>query len=429
MPMTSGDQVGSARPSVAVIGAGVAGLTAAYLLQRRYDVTLFEAEGRLGGHAHTHDVDTPDAGVIPVDSGFIVHNNQTYPNLIRLFKELGVATQPSEMSMSIRCEGCGLEYAGARGLRGVFAQSRTLVRGRFWRMLVEVDRFHRQARRVVHTVDDQTSLADFLRDGGFSKYFTSHFMIPMVSAVWSAAPDTALQYPARYLFEFLANHGLLSVRGSHQWMTVKGGSRTYVDAVASHLVGTRLSTPVRAVKAGPQSVDLRLDSDQVSTFDRAVLATHPDTALALLDGPTEAQRRTLGAFAYSRNETVLHSDPSVLPRSRHAAAAWNYVLPTCDAASDSVLVSYNMNRLQRLPTEVPHIVTLNATDRIDPAKVIAEMVYQHPIYTRDSVSAQADLSRLNDGTLAFAGAYHGWGFHEDGCRAGGAAARSLGVDW
>jgi predicted NAD/FAD-binding protein len=423
------------RPRVAVIGSGVAGLTAAHLLQRRYEVTLFEADDRLGGHAHTHEHLSPDAGLVRVDSGFIVHNRVTYPNLVRLFDELWVRTEPTSMSMSVRCEGCGLEYAGALGLGGVFAQPRSVARPRFLRMLLEVDRFHRHARKVLSTDapddGDDVTLGQFLTAGGYSPYFVSHFMVPVVSAVWSSAPETALQYPARYLFAFLANHGMLSVKGSHQWYTVAGGSRTYVDAVAKGLNRVRTGTPVRAVeRLGDRSgVDVTTADGITERYSAAVIATHPDTALRILARPTEAERRALSAFRYSRNETVLHQDPAVLPQTRRARAAWNYLLPDCGARSDRVLVSYDMNVLQHIPGARPYVVTLNAASRIAPEQVIARMVYEHPIFTPESVAAQKLLPALNDGLLAFAGAYHGWGFHEDGCRAGVAAAESLGSGW
>lgn len=418
------------RPRAAVVGSGVAGLTAAYVLQRRFDVTLFEADDRLGGHAHTHEVVASDGRPLYVDSGFIVHNRVTYPNLVRLFDELGVAAQPTEMSMSVRCEGCGLEYAGARGLGGVFARPGSAARPAFLRMLLEISRFHRHARRVLDDLDGHTTLGGFLQRGGYSPYFVSHFAVPVVSAVWSAAPETALLYPAGYLFRFLANHGMLSVKGSHQWYSMVGGSRTYVEAVAKNLAAVRCSTPVRAVRrlAGRRGVVITSASGE-ETFDAAVIATHPQAALALLASPTRAERRALGAFRYSANRTVLHTDERILPRRRRARASWNYLLPSCSAGSDKVLVSYDMNRLQRLPTSEPYIVTLNATDRVAAERVVAVMDYEHPIYTPASVAAQALLPGLNDGVLAFAGAYHGWGFHEDGCRSGAAAAESLGVAW
>ncbi|MDQ1703645.1 MAG: uncharacterized protein QOF18_11 [Frankiaceae bacterium] len=417
------------RERVAVIGAGVAGLTAAYVLQRRYDVTLFEADDRLGGHAHTHDVVSADAGLLPVDSGFIVHNESTYPHLLRLFGELGVATQPTEMSMSIRCDGCGLEYAGARGFTGLFAQPRSVARPAFLRMLVEVKKFHRQARQVMAAGGDELTLRDFLTVGGYSSYFVSHFMVPVVAAVWSAAPGVALNYPARYLFTFLANHGMLSVSGSHQWRTVTGGSRVYVERAVKHLSAVQTGTPVRAVYRHDGAVEVRDESDEVWQGERVVIATHADTALGLLADATAREAQTLGAFGYSRNETLLHTDESLLPRAAGARASWNYLLPSCHSDSGKVLVSYDMNRLQRLHTATPYVVTLNASDRIRPDSVVARMSYTHPIYTPESIAAQQSLPTLNDGTIAFAGAYHGWGFHEDGCRSGVEAAAALGVTW
>ena len=421
------------RRSVAVIGAGVSGLTAAYLLQRECNVTLYEAEPRLGGHAHTHDVLTPDDRVLSVDSGFIVHNDSTYPNLLRLFAELGVETQPTDMSMSVRCHGCGLEYAGARGVGGVFAHAANVVDRRFLGMLVEVRRFHRAARRLLASPDPAdgrlVTLGDFVRDGGYSPFFIGHFMVPLVSCVWSCAPSTALAYPARSLFTFLEHHGALQVKGSPNWRTVVGGSRSYVERAAKELTATELSTPVRAVERHPRGVSVRDDADDVRRFDAVVIATHADQALALLAHPTKAQRAALGAFGVSTNETVLHSDASLLPRSRRARASWNYLLDACDTQAGSVRVSYHMNRLHRLDEPLDYLVTLNDGGRVREDTVIARMTYRHPVYTEESVRAQTALPALNDGTLAFAGAWQGWGFHEDGCASGVRAAESLGVRW
>ncbi|MEV4319010.1 FAD-dependent oxidoreductase [Actinocrispum sp. NPDC049592] len=413
---------------VAVIGAGVAGLTAAYLLQRRHDVTLFEAQPRLGGHAHTHDVPTKDGGLVAVDSGFIVHNERTYPNLLRLFGELGVPTQDTEMSMSVRCDGCGLEYAGARGLPGLFAQKRNTANPRYLRMLTEVLRFHRHARRVLTCPEaDEVTLATFLAIGGYSEYFVRHFAIPVVSAVWSAGPAVSGRYPARYLFSFLANHGMLSVTGSPQWRTVAGGSRTYVDRAVKALTAVHVSTPIRAVQRTSGGVTIHDDADQVHRADRVVIATHPDEALALLKDPSPRETEVLGAFRYSRNETWLHTDETVLPRD--AKASWNYRKTACRDENGPVLVSYDMNRLMNLTGPESYVVTLNAADRIREDRVIAKMVYEHPVYTPESVAAQQRLPELNTNTTAYAGAYHGWGFHEDGCAAGVRAAAALGVTW
>jgi uncharacterized protein len=416
------------RERVAVVGAGVSGLTAAYLLQRRYDVTLFEAESRLGGHAHTHDV-----GTLAVDSGFIVHNDATYPHLLRLFGELGVATQESEMSMSVRDEASGLEYAGARGARGLFAQPRNLANPRYLRMLGEVLRFHRQARAVVDGTSplaEDVTFGEFLDAGGYSRFFVDTFAVPVVSAVWSSGPSLSRQYPARYLFAFLANHGLLSVGGSHRWRTVVGGSRSYVERAAKGLAAVEVSTPVRALVRSGDGVLVRDDADVERRFDRAVVAVHAPDALRLLFAPTPDQVDVLGAFRYSRNETWLHTDTSVLPRAAGARASWNLLRVP---GEERVLVSYDMTRLMHLPQDPAspdtHVVTLNATDRVDPATVIARMDYEHPAYTPESVAAQRRLPDLDDDRLAFAGAYHGWGFHEDGCASGVRAAAALGVRW
>ncbi|MGY0235231.1 NAD(P)/FAD-dependent oxidoreductase [Longispora urticae] len=410
------------RRQVAVIGAGVSGLTAAYLLRWEHDVTLFEADDRLGGHAHTHDL-----GGLAVDSGFIVHNERTYPFLLRLFAELGVATQPTEMSMSVRCEGCGLEYAGARKLPGLFARPRNAVDPRFLAMLAQVPRFHRRARALLAAGDDDMTLGEFSR--GFSTYFVRHFLVPVVSAVWSCGPERVADYPARYLFVFLERHGMLSVQGSPTWRTVVGGSRSYVDKVAATLPAARRGVPVRSVTRVAGGVEVRDEADFAQFFDAAVIATHADQALAIRPDASAAEKELLGAFGYSRNETLLHSDDAILPRHANARASWNYLLPACDPGAGRPVVSYDMNRLQRLDTPTPHVVTLNPAGRVREGAVLARMDYAHPVYTAEAVAAQRRLPELSDATVAYAGAYHGWGFHEDGCRSGVLAALSLGVVW
>ncbi|AWN31577.1 FAD-dependent oxidoreductase [Streptomyces sp. NEAU-S7GS2] len=419
------------RRRIAVVGGGVAGLTAAYVLQQGgCAVSLYEAEDRLGGHAHTHDRASEDGRVIRVDTGFIVHNERTYPLLLRLFRELGVTTQDSEMSMSVRCEGCGLEYAGARGPAGLFAQPRSALRGRYLRMLTEIRAFHRAARTTLATDrGDTLTLGRFLTRCGFSRYFVTHFVTPLVSAVWSCAPTTAMQYPAVYLFRFLEHHGLLSVGGSPRWKTVTGGSVEYVSRVGKQLTTVHTGTPVRTVHRAPDRARIVTGDGTERTYDAVVVAVHPDQALRILADPTGDERQILSAFPYSRNTTVLHGDTALLPRARGARASWNYLMASCTTPADEVQVSYHMNRLQRLDTPEDFIVTLNAADRIDGDRVLARMVYEHPLYTPDSVAAQQRLPQLNTAVTAFAGAYHGWGFHEDGCRSGVQAAAALGVRW
>jgi predicted NAD/FAD-binding protein len=422
------------RPTVAVIGSGVAGLTAAYLLQRRNDVHLFEADDRLGGHAHTHDVAMSNGRVEGLDSAFLVHNDRTYPNLLRLFAELGVSTQDSEMSMSVRCDGCGLEYAGSKGMAGLFAQRSNAVRPRYLAMLVQVKYFHRRARALLDSPAEaggahEMTLQEFLDAGRFSDYFTNHFMLPLVAAVWSCGFDGARGYPARYLFTFLDNHGMLSVTGSPQWRTVTGGSRNYVERAAKNLSAVNTATPIRAVARQADGVQIRDESDQLHHADSVVIATHPDQALRLLADPTIDESRLLSAFEYLPSTTLLHTDSSVLPRNERARASWNYRMDSCSSDDKRVRISYDLKMLQRITDDADYAVTLNPDGDVDPATVIAEMTYAHPTYTRGSVAAQRELPILNDGRTAFAGAWQGWGFHEDGCASGVRAAESLGSGW
>ena len=412
-----------------MLGSGAAGLTSAHVLQREADVTLYEADDRLGGHADTHDVIGPDGVLRNIDTGFIVHNLRTYPNLRRLFSELGVATQESDMSMSISCAGCGLEYAGGRGVSGLLPSARALASPRYLKLLTEVVKFHRRAHELLASDEHELTIREFLSRNGFSTYFETHFMTPLIAAVWSTAPTGAGDYPARYLFTFLDNHGMLSVTGAPVWYTVTGGSARYVEKAAKSLTSVQTSTPIRTVTRVGRGVEIRDDADQVSTFDGAVIATHPHQALGMLSAPTRAETEVLGAIGYTTNPTVLHTDVSLLPRSPRAQASWNYALPACDAVPTAVQVSYNMNRLQRLDAPQTYVVTLNGDDRVDPTTVLDRMAYEHPVYTTSSVAARTRLPELNDGVVAFAGAYHGWGFHEDGCRAGVDAAKSLGVRW
>jgi predicted NAD/FAD-binding protein len=421
------------RRHIAVIGSGISGLTAAYVLQKTADVTLYEADSRTGGHSHTHDVADRSGGpALAVDSGFIVHNAKTYPTLLRLFDELEVQTQEAEMSMSVSCSGCGLEYAGAKGLRGLFAQPRSLIRGRYLHMLSEVPTFHRAARKLLAAQGDDGDqpLSEFLAQGKYSPYFVRHFITPMVAAVWSCSPSTAGRYPARYLFAFLANHGMLSVSGSPQWRTVVGGSRSYVEKVTKELSAVLTATPVRSIRrpvgGGAEITD---DAGATIRYDAVVVATHADQALALLADATPLEKELLGTFHSSANETLLHTDASVLPKSESAQSSWNYRMSSCLDEAQNVLVSYDMTRLQRLSTPTRYVVSLGSREDIDPSTVLAEMNYEHPIFTPESVAAQRRLPELTTPSFALAGAWQGWGFHEDGARSGLAAAHALGGVW
>ncbi|MGN6132307.1 MAG: NAD(P)/FAD-dependent oxidoreductase [Nocardioidaceae bacterium] len=418
------------RPTVAVIGAGISGLTAAYLLQRTHHVTLFEAEDRIGGHTHTHDVALRDGSTAPVDSGFIVLNDRTYPLLRRLLDELGVRTRPTEMSMSITCHGCGLSYKGGKRANGIFAQRRRAVDPRFWRLLLQVRTFQKQALALLDSgVASDLTYGEFLEQHGFDRHFVTHYALPVVSCVWSMGHTEALSYPATYLFAFLRHHGFLTLGDAPTWHTVVGGSRSYVRAITARLDVVRPATRVTAVSRKPDAVEIDTADGDHHGFDKVVIATHADDALALLTDAGDEERETLGVFGYSSNVAWLHRDESVLPEHRRSRASWNYRLEDCDELSDRTRVSYWMNRLQGYDETDPLIVTLNPEAGPDPDHVIAKMTYTHPTYTADSVAAQGRLGGLNSDRLAFAGAYHGWGFHEDGCRSGMQAAAALGAAW
>lgn len=417
--------------SIAVIGSGVAGLTAAYVLSARNRVTLFEADIRLGGHAHTQLVDDGRGNPVAVDTAFLVHNDRTYPTLCRLFAELGVQTHDTDMSMSVRDDRIGLQYAGARGLGGLFPSVSNLARPRYLRMLAEVTRFHRAAGDLLGfgdtgAPDDTETLGAFLERNAFSDYFIEHFMTPLVAAVWSCAPGEAMRYPARYLFMFLEHHGMLTVFGSPTWKTVVGGSATYVAAVAERVHEVVLGSPAGSVRRNEHGVQVSTGAGGPRQFDAAVIATHPDQALLALAEPTSREREILGAICYSANHAQLHTDTSLLPTKTRARASWNYLATPGDGP---VLVTYDISRLMGLTGERRFLVTLGGRERVDPSTVIAEMIYDHPLYTPESVAAQRLLPSLDDDRVVFAGAYHGWGFHEDGAAAGLRAAERLGARW
>ncbi|HET6654334.1 MAG TPA: FAD-dependent oxidoreductase [Nocardioides sp.] len=433
--MTDLSATGDPRPTVAVIGAGVSGLTAAYLLQPTHHVTLFEADDRLGGHAHTHDVELSDGATVPVDSGFIVLNDRTYPMLRRLFGELGVRTRPTEMSMSITCEGCGLSYKGGTKANGIFAQRRRLLDPRFWRLLGGIRRFQKQALALLDgPADPDLTYGEFLETHGFDAHFVTHYALPVVSCVWSMGHRDALAYPAAYLFAFLRHHGFLALGDAPTWHTVVGGSRSYVETITARLDVVRSGHRVTAVSRKPEAVELDVvppsgGPSEHHAFDKVVIATHADGALALLTDADEAEMDVLGVFGYSTNVTWLHRDATFLPAHERSRASWNYRLEDCDTLTDRTRVTYWMNRLQGHPEADPLLVTLNPDESTAPDDVVATMTYRHPTYSAASVAAQTRLAELSSDRLAFAGAYHGWGFHEDGCRSGVEAARALGASW
>ena len=419
---------------IAVVGSGISGLMAAYVLARRDVVTLYEREDRLGGHAHTHDLQLASGVRVCVDSGFIVHNTRTYPTLRRLFDELDVRTQKSDMSMSVRADARSVEYAGGKGWRGLFPTTRHFVSGRHLQMLLEIPSFHRAARRLLaRSAHDgvQETLGEFVAREGFSARLIDDFLIPVVAAVWSCEPGSAMHYPARYLFAFLDHHGMLSVSGSPSWLTVTGGSARYVERMAATVHEIRLGAAVTHLTRTGSAVEIVDARGDVNTFDAAVIAVHPHQALALLSDATAEEIEVLGAIRYQVNRAQLHTDDSLLPRAPWARASWNYIAPSSGSGSDGVIITYDLTRLMRLRevTDRRILVTLGGAERVDPRKVLAEMTYEHPLYTMESVAAQGRLADLSSPVLAFAGAYHGWGFHEDGAASGLAAARRLGGCW
>jgi predicted NAD/FAD-binding protein len=396
---------------IAIVGSGIAGNTAAYHLCREHDITVFEAAGHVGGHTHTHDIEH-EGHRVAVDTGFIVCNDRTYPNFLALMSELGVELQDSEMSFSVRTE-TGLEYNGTT-LNSLFAQRRNLVRPAFWGMIRDILRFNREAPRLLDSPDDSLRLGDYLDAQGYSPRFVEHYILPMGAAIWSAGTDTLREFPARYFVRFFHHHGMLTVDDRPQWRTVRGGSARYVERLTAPFRDRiRLRTPVESVRRTPAGVFVKPVGAEAERFDRVFFACHGDQALRLLADASAPERAVLRPFRYQRNEVLLHTDTRVLPRRELAWAAWNYHL--LDRASERVAVTYHMNMLQRLTTRTPLLVSLNLADGVDPARVIRELAYEHPVFTREAVAAQARHAEIDGADRAyFCGAYWGFGFHEDG---------------
>ena len=411
---------------IAVVGGGISGLTAAYLLSRQHQVELYEASPRFGGHTLTVEVEH-EGGPLAVDLGFIVYNERTYPLFTRLLDELGVETQPTSMSFSMRCEESGIEYSG-EGISGLFAQRRNVLRPKFWTMLGGIYRFHRAARRHLEK-DEDGSLGAFLDRHRIPKTAVDLYVLPMTAAIWSTHPGRMLDFPARSLFRFLANHGLLKVTGKPTWRVVAGGSKRYLPPlVAPFERHARLGCPVEAVTREEDRVWVRPVGEEALAYDRVVLATHSDQALRLLHDPTPAEREVLGAIPYRDNDVILHTDRSVLPRSERAWASWNY--HRTRHPKDRVEVTYSMNRLQHIASPRQHCVTLNRNDEIAPETVLRREVLAHPQFGEGSEEARERWSEIDGVRRAhFCGAYWGNGFHEDGVRSAVRVARALGVDW
>ncbi|MGX1741162.1 NAD(P)/FAD-dependent oxidoreductase [Bosea sp. NPDC055353] len=410
---------------IAVIGAGISGLSAAWLLGQAHDVVLFEAAPRLGGHANTVRI-AGAGGETAVDTGFIVYNEATYPNFIALMDHLRVATQPTEMSFAVSLDGGRLEYSGT-SVAGLFAQRGNLVRPRFWAMLQDITRFYRNASRDVLAGDAANmSLGDYLATGGYGAAFRDDHLLPMAAAIWSAPCAEILSYPAAAFLRFHHNHGLLQLGDRPVWRTVTGGSSVYVERLRAAFSGeVRTGAPVRQVRREANDVVLAGDG-WAETFDQVVFATHADETLAMLADPSAAEAKALGAFRYSRNRAVLHGDEALMPKRRRAWASWNHIGDRArpDAAC---AVTYWMNRLQDLPEAQAFFVTLNPPDTLRQETIFHEEIYEHPLFDAVALDAQQRLWSLQGGRHSwFCGAYFGSGFHEDGLQAGLAVAEALG---
>jgi len=397
---------------IAIIGTGIAGLTAAYLLSTDHDLTVFEANDYIGGHTHTIQVQTTH-GTYAVDTGFIVFNNWTYPNFIKLLTRLEVPSQPSTMSFSVSCERTGLEYNGT-SLNALFAQRRNLLRPSFHRMLRDILRFNREAPALLKDDNTPISLDAYLAKNHYSQVFIEQYLIPMSASIWSADPQQMFETPVRFLVQFFHNHGMLSVNHRPQWQVIVGGSQEYVKRfIHPFRDRIRLRCPVQSVTRHPTHVSIKSAGQEEEYFDHVVIATHSDQALAMLTDSSAQERAVLGALPYQVNETVLHTDQSLLPRTRRAWASWNY--HRLQREQSQVAITYNMNMLQSLQAFETFCVTLNRTAVIDPDKIIEKMIYHHPVYTEAGVAAQKCHSQINGvNRTHFCGAYWGYGFHEDG---------------
>lgn len=414
---------------IAVIGSGIAGLTAAYVLSKQHEVSLFEANNYLGGHTHTQDVKL-GGKTYPVNTGFIVFNDWTYPNFIKLMDQLGVESEASDMSFSVRCENTGLEYNGT-SLNSLFAQRLNIINPKFLLMVKDILRFNKQTVSLLEegSVDDNQTLGQFVKENGYSDYFVNYYIVPMGSAIWSASVEVMMDFPLRFFLKFFNNHGMLSVDDRPQWRVIKGGSRSYIDPITRPFKERiHLNTPVRKVLRDADGVTIATDQGESLRFDQVIFACHSDQALSMLSKPTREESDILGALPYQNNHVVLHTDARLMPKKKLAWAAWNYHIP--QRANDCAMVTYNMNILQNFH-DAPEtlLVTLNRTQEIDPSKIIAKFEYTHPVFTQDGIKAQgrhAEISGQN--RTHYCGAYWFNGFHEDGVKSGLRVAEAFGLE-
>ncbi len=415
-----------ARPRLAVIGGGISGLSAAWLLREAFEVTLFEAEPRAGGHADTQTV-TLDGQEIAVDTGFIVFNNVNYPNLVGFFNALGVASHESNMSFGVSKNNAAYEYAGG-DMKQLFAQPENIFKRRFWRMVADILRFNKQAPRLLDGVASAESLGEYLLANHYSEGFVEDYILPMGAAIWSASVEGMRAFPARSFVRFFVNHGLLKINDRPQWRTVTGGSRMYVQRVLRDLgPDIRLGTPAQKISriAGGGMIETAQGS---AVFSNIIFACHADQALALIDQPSSRESQLLGAITFQDNVAVLHQDVALMPRRKLAWSSWNYLSQSKSDQSQAICLTYWMNLLQGMKTRLPLLVSLNPSIAIDPEKILRRMVYRHPQFNDAAIQAQESLSEIQGvGNFWFAGAWTAWGFHEDGIASAVRVANALGV--
>ena len=407
---------------IAVIGSGISGISAAWALSGKHQVSLFERDSRLGGHTHTHELQMAGKSY-RIDSGFIVHNYANYPLFSKFLNELEVDTKPTEMSFAVHNLGTGLYY-NAHSLKTLFCQKRNLLSPSFYTMVADIQRFYKECPALLNCTGDGPSLSEYLAQNNYGDYFITNHLIPMASALWSSPSHAILEFPAKYLVAFMSNHHMLQITNRPQWRVLADGSNSYIDKVLERWkVDVRLNTQIHCVKRSAENICIQTSVGE-EYFDHVVFACHSDQALALLESASDAEASILGAIRYQNNETILHHDASVLPPNRKAWAAWNVTIPKND--SSQCTVSYCMNILQGIESPEPFVVSLNQRQQIDPDKILAVMNYQHPVYTHDMVSAQKHRHQINGHNRSwFCGAYWGFGFHEDGFRSGLEVADAL----
>lgn len=412
--------------NIAIIGGGISGLTAAHILSRAHDVTVFEAGSYAGGHTNTIDVEF-DGESHAIDTGFIVFNEHNYPNFCQLLDHVGVASKPTSMSFSVRCEKTGLEYNGT-SLNTLFAQRNNLLRLSFWKMILDILRFNRKAPQLLTAGGPDVSVKEYVQSAELSAAFVDHYLVPLGASLWSCPASTFLQFPVRFVLEFLNNHAMLQIGGRPMWRVIQGGSKQYIEPLTRPFADrVYLNSPVRSVTRTTDAAHIELVAGATHRFDHVVVACHADTALRMLDSPSEMESRLLGAFPYQPNEAILHTDTSVLPTKKRAWASWNYRVN--QQSQNAATVTYNMNMLQGIDSKHTFCVTLNDDSAIDKSKILRRIQYHHPVFTADRESAQArHHDVINQNRTSFCGAYWGYGFHEDGVRSALAVCQAFGLE-